>query len=71
MPLRAEASRAVRRVQASCPVGKTLPQGRFTRPEEVKKIGGPHEMTISWGDKRNKNAELSRRALDILAGLEV
>ena len=26
---------------------------------------------ISVGNKRNKNAELSKRALDILAGLDV
>ncbi len=51
--------------------GRTLPQGRLTRPEEVQEKGAPAKWSISRGDKRNKNAELSRRALDILAGLDL
>ena len=50
------------------PGGKTLPQAEFTSAEG-EKWGFPWNPG-SMGNKRNKNAELSKRALELLDGLD-
>ncbi len=57
-----------RRVQAFS-LAKTLPQGQFTCPEDVIKKGPPAKRSFV-GNKRNKNAELSQRGLEILETLD-
>ena len=44
--------------------------GEFSSPGQME-IWVSHGNMVSMGNKRNKNAELSKRALEILATLDV
>ena len=43
--------------------------GEFSSPGQIE-TWGPHGNEVSMGNKRNKNAELSKRALEILDTLD-
>lgn len=67
LPLRAAASRAERRVQVFLR-SKNLAAGAIHSPRGSKRRGTPRTGR-SVGRKRNKNAELSKRALEALEGV--
>ena len=48
-----------------------MPEGGFTPPEDSKnRVPGSVRDTLP-GEKRNKNAELSKRALEVLGQLDL
>ncbi len=50
--------------------GRTLPEGGFTPHEDVENRV-PGSVEHASGEKRNKNAELSKRALEALGQLDL
>ena len=49
---------------------QNLDAGRIQFARADSKNGGPHGNGVSMGNKRNKNAEKSRRALEMLDTLD-